>query len=183
MAHYRYGRSILEEKGWVFLAVVLDGRRGFLGVFGDIPLQTCHFHQMKQVTKYLTRKPKTEAGKELRMLVLTLTKTAEAEFTAALLAWHTKYGDFIEHKTISTFESGKTHWCYTHGKVRSAYRSVKANLPYLFTYLKYPELNIPNTTNSLDGSFSALKNKLAAHRGLRRDRRYKVISKLLKDGA
>ena len=31
------------------------------------------------------------------------------------------------------------------------------NLPYLFTYQKYPELAIPNTTNALDGTFAHLK--------------------------
>lgn len=183
MAHYRYGRAILEEKGWTFLAAVVDGRRGFLAVFKDIPVQICQFHQMKQVTKYLTRRPKTEAGLELRALVLTLTKTDEATFTKALDAWHATYGDFINQKTESVFLSGKKKWYYTHKNVRSAYRSLKTNIPHLFTYLKYPELNIPNTTNSLDGSFSALKKKLAVHHGLRRDRRYKVISKLLRDGA
>jgi hypothetical protein len=181
MAHYRYGRSILEEKGWTFLAVVVDGRRGFLAVFKDIPVQICQFHQIKQVTKYLTRRPKTEAGRELRALALTLTKVDEKTFTDALVAWHAKWGDFIEEKTVLEFTSGKKKWYYTHKKVRSAYRSLKTNLPHLFTYLKYPELHIPNTTNDLDGSFSALKKKLAAHHGLRRDRRYKVISQLLKD--
>ena len=181
MAHYRFGRSILEEKWWTFLAVVVDGRRGFLAVFKDIPVQICQFHQIKQVTKYLTRRPKTEAGRELRTLVLTLTKTDEKTFTNALSAWHEKWGGYIEEKTTETFITGKTKWYYTHGKVRSAYRSIKNNLPYLFTYLKYPELNMPNTTNDLDGSFSALKKKLAAHHGLRRDRRYKVISQLLKN--
>jgi hypothetical protein len=180
MAHYRYGRSILEEKGWTFLAAVVDGRRGFLAVFKDIPVQMCQFHQIKQVTKYLTRRPKTDAGVELRTLVLTLTKTDEATFIAALDAWHAKWGEFIEQKTIDSFVTGKKKWYYTHGRVRSAFRSIKTNLPYLFTYLKYPELNIPNTTNDLDGSFSALKKKLAVHHGLRKDRRYKVISQLLK---
>ncbi|HXQ34899.1 MAG TPA: hypothetical protein VN843_12870 [Anaerolineales bacterium] len=183
MAHYHYGRAILEEQGWTFLAAVVDGRRGFLAVFKDIPVQICQFHQMKQVTKYLTRRPKTDAGKELRTLVLTLTETDEATFTQSLNAWHAKYGDFINQKTESVFLSGKKKWYYTHKNVRSAYRSLKTNLPNLFTYLKYPELNIPNTTNSLDGSFSALKKKLAVHHGLRRDRRYKVISQLLRDGA
>lgn len=181
MAHYRFGRSILEEKGWTFTAAVVDGRRGFLAVFNDIPIQICQFHQIKQVTKYLTRRPQTEAGQELRILTLTLTKTDEKTFTDALDAWHAKWGDFIEEKTIDTFVTGKKKWYYTHKKVRSAYRSLKTNLPYLFTYLKYPELNIPNTTNDLDGSFSALKKKLAVHHGLRKDRRYKVISQLLKD--
>jgi len=181
MAHYRFGRAILEEKGWTFTAAVVDGRRGFLAVFKDVPIQICQFHQVKQVTKYLTRRPLTQAGIELRELTLTLTKTDEATFTAALAAWHAKWGAFIEEKTIDVFVTGKKKWYYTHKKVRSAYRSLKTNLPYLFTYLTYPELNIPNTTNDLDGAFSALKKKLAAHHGLRKDRRYKVISQLLKD--
>jgi hypothetical protein len=183
MAHYRYGRAILEERGWTILAAVVDGRRGFFSVFDDIPVQMCQFHQIKIVTKYLTRRPKTEAGRALRALVLTLTKTDEPTFTAALADWHATWGDFINEKTVSTFSNGKTKWHYTHKNVRSAYRSLETNLPHLFIYLKYPELNIPNTTNSLDGSFSALKKKLGVHHGLRRDRRYKVISKLLRDGA
>lgn len=183
MIHYQYGKQILEEKGWTIKAVVIDGRRGFLSVFKGIPVQMCQFHQIKQVTKYLTRRPKTEAGKELRTLVLTLTKTDEATFTTALTAWHAKYGEFIDQKTEDSFTNGKTKWYYTHKNVRSAYRSLKTNLPHLFTYQKYPDLHIPNTTNSLDGFFSALKNKLAAHRGLRQDRRYKVISDILRNGA
>ena len=179
MAHYHYGRKILETAGWTFSAVVVDGRRGFLNVFKDIPVQMSQFHQMKQVTKYLTRRPKTDAGKELRDLTLTLPDTDEETFTNTLNKWHATWGGFIEEKTAETFATGKTKWYYTHKKVRSAYRSLKHNLPYLFTYQKYPELNIPNTTNSLDGSFSALKRKLAVHHGLRRDRRFKVISQLL----
>lgn len=180
MAHYHYGRKILEEKGWEFTAVVVDGRRGFLSVFKDIPVQICQFHQMKQVTKYLTRKPQTEAARELRTLVLTLTTSHEATFTNALTLWHQRWGAWIEEKTIESFSTGKKKWYYSHGNVRSAYRSITANLPYLFTYQKYPELHIPNTTNDLDGSFSALKKKVAVHHGLRQDRRFKVISYLLK---
>lgn len=181
MAHYQYGRSISEERGWVITGAVVDGRRGFINVFKGIPVQQCQFHQIKQVTKYLTRRPHTDAGKELRTLVLTLTKVDEATFTTALTTWHAKWGGYIEAKTTDTFITGKKKWYYTHGKVRSAYRSIKTNLPHLFTYLRYPELNMPNTTNPLDGSFSVLKKKLAVHHGLRRDRRYKVISQLLKN--
>lgn len=180
MAHYRYGRQILESKGWTFLAVVVDGRRGFIKVFEGCLIQLCQFHQMKQVTRYLTRRPQTEAAQELWKLTLTLTETDEATFTKALEAWHATWGAFIEEKTVNTFVTGKTKWFYTHKKTLSAYRSLKNNLPYLFTYQKYPKLNIPNTTNALDGSFSALKKKLAVHHGLRKDRRFKVISELLK---
>ncbi|MBI4067790.1 hypothetical protein HY413_00040, partial [Candidatus Kaiserbacteria bacterium] len=45
MVHYRYGRSILEGKGWTFTAAVVDGRRGLVNVFNDIPVQICQFHQ------------------------------------------------------------------------------------------------------------------------------------------
>ena len=180
MAHYRYGRQILEEKGWTFTAAVVDGRRGFLAVLNDIPVQICQFHQIKQVTKYLTRRPKTDAGRELRFLALTLTKTDEATFTAALAAWHVKWDIFIEEKTVFEFITGRKKWYYTHKKVRSAYRSLKTNLPHLFTYLKYPELNIPNTTNSLDGYWSRLKNLLSAHRGKSRERIRKITAEILR---
>lgn len=183
MATYHYGRKILESEGWVFTAAVVDGRRGLTSVFKDIPVQLCQFHQMKQITNYLTRRPKTEAGKELRTLTLTLTKTTEDVFGTALTLWHEKWSTFIEEKTVSEMLSGKRKWYYTHKNVRSAYRSLRRNLPFLFTYQKYPELHIPNTTNSLDGMFTQLKAKTAIHRGLRRDRRYKVISKILRSAS
>jgi hypothetical protein len=179
MAHYLYGRQILESQGWIFSAVVVDGRRGFLSVFKDIPVQMCQFHQIKQVARYLTRRPQTIAAQALWALTLTLTKTDEATFTKALEAWHATWESFIEEKTVNTFITGKVKWFYTHKKVRSAYRSLKTNLPHLFMYQKYPDLNIPNTTNSLDGSFSSLKKKLAVHHGLKRNRRFKVMSELL----
>lgn len=176
MANYYYGRKILEEKGWVFTAVVVDGRRGMIKVFKDIPIQMCQFHQMKNVTKYITRRPETDAGKELRSIMLILPKSNEKEFAKLLTDWHKKWGSYINEKTHIT---GTKYWHYTHKNVRSAYRSLEANLRYLFTYQKYPELNIPNTTNSLDGSFTHLKDKVKIHHGLRKDRRYKVIEEIL----
>ncbi|USN92382.1 MAG: IS1 family transposase [Candidatus Nomurabacteria bacterium] len=176
VSHYHYARKLLEERGWTFIAAVVDGRRGLATVFKDIPVQICQFHQLKTVTKYLTRKPKTEAGKELRKLALTLTKTNEEDFAKALTIWEEKYHNFYTEKTYVTCTN---HWYYTHKNVRSAYMSLKRNLPNLFTYQKYPELNIPNTTNTIDGYFASLKKKIAQHHGLRRDRRLRVISELL----
>jgi hypothetical protein len=180
-----YAQSLkgLLERGWVITAAVIDGRRGVAKVFEreNIPVQFCQFHQMKTVTKYLTRKPKTEAAQELRALSLTLHQTTEKEFVAALAAWHTKHESFLNER--SPAPHSKRGWEYTHYRLKSAYRSLKTNLKYLFTYQKYPELNIPNTTNSLDGSFSQLKKKIGAHGGLRRDRRFKMISSLLAAGS
>lgn len=177
MAHYHYGRKILEEKGWTFTAAVVDGRRGLTAVFKGIPVQVCQFHQMKTVTRYLTRRPETLAGQDLRMITLQLPENNEKDFSRMLEEWFIVYKTFINQKTQVL---GCNRWYYTHKNVRSAYMSLKNNLPFLFTYQKYPELNIPNTTNSLDGMFTQLKAKLAVHRGLRRDRRYKMISEILR---
>ena len=176
VAHYHYARKMLESRGWVFTAAVVDGRRGLANVFKDIPVQVCQFHQLQTVTKYLTRKPKTEAGKELRSLALTLTKTDEVAFACSLSAYEAKWNTFLNEKTIVL---GLNRPQYTHKNVRSALRSLKTNVTNLFTYQRYPLLNIPNTTNSIDGYFAGLKKKVAAHHGLRRDRRFKVISELL----
>lgn len=175
MTTYLYGKQILESQGWLFSAVVIDGRRGLTTVFKGIPIQICIFHQMKTVTKWLTRSPETLPGQELRVLTLTLTSTTEVIFTCALSAWYKKHKNFVEEKTH--MHGGR--WHYTHGRVRSAYRSLMRNLPYLFTYEHYPKLTIPKTANSIDGSFSPLKKKVSAHTGLRNDRRFKVIEELL----
>ena len=176
VATYYYGRKILEEQGWTFTAAVVDGRRGLARVFRDMPVQICIFHQLKIVTRYLTRRPKTQAGIELRTIALHLKGSTEKEFMRLLTDWYARWRNFITEKTYIT---GTKHWYYTHKNVRGAYLSLKKNLPHLFTYKKYPELNIPRTTNSLDGMFTQLKNKVAVHRGLRRDRRYRIISEIL----
>lgn len=176
MATYHYGRKILEEKGWTFQAVVVDGRRGMLKVFEGMPIQVCQFHQMRTVTKYITRRPETIPAQQLRSIMLQLTKSTEEIFTKLLCDWKQDYEYVLTDKTHIT---GTNRWYYTHKKTRSAYLSMERNLPHLFIYQKYPELNIPNTTNSLDGSFTHLKDKVNIHHGLRRDRRYKLIEEIL----
>ena len=174
---YEQGKKHLEKNGFTIKAVVLDGRRGVRSVFVGIPVQMCHFHQKQIVRRYLTLNPKLEANIELKEIVSTLANTNENDFTNKLNTWFIKWKSFLKEKTTNP-ETGR--WYYTHKKLRSAYRSLKINLPYLFTYQKYPELNIPNTTNSLDGYFGSLKNKLNVHRGLNRERAKKVIIELLK---
>jgi hypothetical protein len=177
VAYYHYGRKILEERGWVFTAAVVDGRRGLANVFKDIPVQICHFHQLQTVTKYLTRRPKTAAGKELRSLALTLTKTDEQTFSNGLAAWEEKWKHFLNERSSVL---GLKRPQYTHKNVRAALRSLKTNLFNLLTHQRYPTLNIPNTTNTIDGTFAGIKKKAGAHHGLRRDRRFRVITELLK---
>jgi hypothetical protein len=173
---YRQGRRALESMGYTINAIVLDGRPGVRQLFADIPVQMCHFHQKQIITRYLTNNPKLEAGIELKKITATLCKTNESDFASVLDAWYDRWSSFLKERTIDPITG---RWHYTHKRLRSAYRSLKLNLPFLFTYQKYPELNIPNTTNSLDGCFAYLKELVRVHRGSSKSLRHKIIEEIL----
>ena len=176
---YEEGLHKLLNDGWVFTGATIDGKRGVAQVFEahGIPVQYCQFHQQRAVTRRLTRRPKTEAGRTLRALALALPHITEGAFRKALTEWYEHYRAFLEERSVALHK--KRRWEYTHRNIRTAYRSLATNMSRLFTYQKYTGRRIPNTTNTLDGMFSQIKNKLAVHRGLRRARRYKIISFLL----
>jgi hypothetical protein len=90
--------------------------------------------------------------------------------------WYDRWSSFLKERTV---DPATGRWHYTHKRLRSAYRSLKLNLPFLFTYQKYPELNIPNTTNSLDGCFAYLKELVRVHRGSSKSLRNKIIEEIL----
>ena len=60
------------------------------------------------------------------------------------------------------------------------YRSLRTNLPYLFTYKNHKYLGIHNTTNSLDGGiFSPMKMLIKIHRGLSKSLKLKMVDDYL----
>jgi len=95
-----------------------------------------------------------------------------------LSLWEQKWKTFLGEKSRNE-ETRK--WHYTHRRLRSAIRSLKTNLPYLFTYQYYPKRCMPNTTNSLEGTFSKLKTKLRNHPGIKPWRKRKMIDQILSE--
>ncbi len=89
----------------------------------------CHFHQIKIVKRYITQKPKLEAGIELKKVIGRVKYTNEKNFTQNLNNWNKQYKYFLDEKTVSS-TTGKLQ--YTHPRIRSAYRSLTTNLPYPF---------------------------------------------------
>jgi len=180
--YYREILESLEGAGFVFSAFVIDGRRGVRHLLEQkyplIPIQLFQFHQIQTITKYISRKPKLLAGKELRFLSLTLTKTNKEVFSKALEEWNERWKDFLKERTVN---QETERWHYTHKKLRSAFFSLRNNLPWLFTYQDFPKLKIPNTTNSCDGSFAHWKAKVKLHRGLSKERRKKMIDYFLEN--
>jgi len=169
---YLAGIAEIRRRGIDIQAIVCDGRRGLFGLFDDIPMQMCQFHQVQIVLRYLTRNPKTQAAIELKKITLKLTKSTKIEFVNALNNWYLRWSDYLKERSQSP-STGKTY--YTHKRLRSAYFSLKRHLPYLFVFQDYKELNIPNATNGLDGQFANLKNKLRNHNGLSKVRKMRFI--------
>lgn len=164
----------LKQSRFVIDGIVVDGRRGIFRAFPEYPIQMCQFHQKQIVRRYLTSNPHTEAGIELKNLIDVLTHTDKPSFTFFLALWHLQYASFLKERTI---HPDMKHWSYTHKRVRSAYRSLITNLPYLFTYQTVK--GMPNTTNSIDGFFAHLKDKVRLHRGLRLKRKKRLIRYLI----
>ena len=176
-ALYIQGINELRSQGFEVVAIVCDGRRGLLQSFDKTPVQMCQFHQVAIIRRYITKNPKLPASIELKELVAMMKITDKESFTGGLDLWYTKWKPFLNERTINP-ETGKSH--YTHKRLRSAYRSLKTNLKWLFTWYENIELKIPNTTNAIDGHFSDLKNKLRNHNGLSRERKIKFIDEFLK---
>jgi len=174
---YIQGISELKRKGYDVVAIVCDGRKGLMQSFGKIPVQMCQFHQVAIVRRYITKNPKLPAAIELKELVAMMKMTDKESFQGGLELWFNKWKSFLNERTTN-FETGKSH--YTHKRLRSAYRSLKTNLNWLFTWYDYIELDIPNTTNAIEGHFSNLKTKLRNHNGLSKARKMKFIDEFLK---
>lgn len=174
---YLKGIKEISRRGIKIQSIICDGRKGLFQLFGkEIPMQMCNFHQVAIVRRYLTKKPKMQASKELWEHTLLLTQTDKESFEGGLSNWHLKWEDFLNEQRID--EKGKKR--YVHKKLRSAYRSLKTNLPWLFTWYENMHLKIPNTTNAIDGHFADLKNKLRNHNGLSMERKKKFIDEFFK---
>ena len=52
-------------------------------------------------------------------------------------------------------------------------------MPWLFIWYDYIELDITNKTNTIDGHFADLTNKIRNHNGLSLNRKMKIIDAFL----
>lgn len=175
-ALYLLGIEKVAQRGIKIQSIICDGRKGLLQLFEGIPMQMCNFHQVAIIRRYLTKKPKMQASKELWEHTLLLVHTDKESFEGGLAVWHSKWAEFLNERKVGI--DGKNR--FIHKKLRSAYRSLKNNLPWLFTWYDNMHLDIPNTTNAIDGHFSDLKNKLRNHNGLSDVRKKRFIDEFFK---
>ena len=127
---YKQGIKELQSKGFIIKAIVCDGRRGLIKSFENIPVQMCQFHQAAIVRRYITKKHRMPAAIELKEITTLIKQTDKESFEGALNEWHDRWKPFLNERTINE-ETGKSF--YTHKRLRSAYRSLRTNLNWLFT--------------------------------------------------
>ncbi len=169
--------SYIVSQGFIVKGMVVDGMRGLFKVFSQYQVQMCQYHQCAILRRYLTQNPRLEAGKELLILTKTLSISTELEFTTQFKAWETKWNDFIDERSKNPV-TGKSY--YVHKKLRSARRSIKSNIPYLFIYQKDGNNGLPNTNNKLEGKFTDLKKNLNNHSGMSKENRKRFIDGFFK---
>lgn len=160
----------LKKLNTAVYSVTCDGHKSILKAvkkaFPNAIIQRCLVHIKRQVKSYTSERPKLSQSKELLKISnkITSIKTHE-QCSLWLLEFHEWYKlneTFINEKS-ENIETGRM-W-FIHRKLHTACSLIINAIPNMFCYLNDDE--IPNTTNSLEGYFSHLKEKLSLHRGLK----------------
>ena len=126
---YLDGLRYITERGTMIKAVVCDGHVGLLQAISFCPVQMCQFHQFQIVRRLLTNNPHLPAGVELLALMRRMFSMRKEEFITAFDKWCDKWKEFLNERTLLI--SGKT--TYTHRRLRTARRSIKTHLPWIYT--------------------------------------------------
>lgn len=178
IADYIEGVRWLEKHRFKIYGVVIDGMNGLSKALSPYPVQLCQFHQMLIVRRYITQDPEIEASAALLELVNSITRMDKESFVGVFNEWYDKYKDIVNERVQDRRIKKKTP-PYMRPRLRSAYLSVKRNMPLLWTFYDHPETGLPNTNNALEGLFSDLKTKVRVHSGLSRDNRRKLLDEYI----
>ena len=178
IAQYIEGISWLKSQGFKIYGAVIDGMRGLAQALYPIPVQMCQFHQILIIRRYLTQEPDLEASVQLLDLVKSITRMDKESFIGAFNEWYEKYKDVLNER-VHDKRIKRNMPPYMRPRLRSAYLSLRRNMPLLWTFYDHPETGLPNTNNGIEGLFSDLKGKLRVHRGINKDNRKKLLDEYI----
>ena len=173
---FREGLNTLKAANYRILSITIDGRRGYINnirkLLGNIPIQMCLFHQKAIIRRYITDRPRSRCGKDLKELMHLLCKPElQQEFIDQLYRLQDQYRYYLLQRN----ELGH----YRYNALRAAFRSLNSNMPHLFIYTDIKNSNIPPTNNHLEGMFGHVKERIKIHRGLDKNRKKKAVRFLL----
>lgn len=137
--------------------------------------QRCVFHLQMNVSRHLTRNPRTAAGKALRKLVMKLSEIDDEDAAIAwqlrLEQWWQTFGHLTRERTM--FRNGQ--FGYTHDRLRKAWLLIRkvTRDGVLFTWITYGN---PRTTSPLEGGVnSPIRDLLRRHRGMSEEHRKRAV--------
>ena len=150
-------------------SVTCDGHANIIRAVREVCpeaiIQRCTFHIANDICLWLTKKPKSDAARELRELACYLSKVDSHEeaqlWIRAFIDWHTKHEEYINEKSV---DEASGRWWYTHKMLHRSASHIMRAIPNMFNYTRYK--NVPKTSNSIESFFGHLKDHLRLHRGL-----------------
>lgn len=176
ISDYLEGITWLRAYEFKIYGIVCDGLSGLCKALFQYRVQMCQVHQQRIVRTYLTSRPDLDASKELLSISKQLTAIGKESFLETLDEWFKKWKCFLSERSMDK-TTGKR--CFTHKRLRSAYHSLKRNMPYLWTFYDNPNLGIPNTNNAIEGTFTDIKSKLRVHSGIAKENRKKFLDEYI----
>ena len=150
------------------VAITTDGNisviRAIKKIWPNTITQRCLVHIQRQGLSWLRRYPKSQAARDLRLLLLTVTNIKNYKqkqiFINDFNNWEKRYGEFV----LSLPSSDKVY-----SDLQRTRSLIIHALPNMFHYLE--DSNIAPTTNKIEGYFSRLKEIYRRHRGMSKDKR------------
>lgn len=132
-------------------------------------LQRCLYHLQHEGMRWLRSYPKTEAGKDLRIILSKLSRIKTINERDAFIdsynAWLIKYHGSVQSlpRTTVAFKD-----------LKRTIVLINNALPCMFHYLI--DCNIHPTTNALEGFHSRIKSDYQRHRGLTKEHRISYLN-------
>jgi hypothetical protein len=163
----------LKQHGLNPWVITTDGFQSVLRamrkVWPQVKLQRCLYHIQHEGMRWLRSYPKTEAGKELRVILSQLSwiKTTHEKnnFITKYSNWLMEYETYVKALPKSTV---------AFKDLRRTIVLINNAMPDMFYYLE--DEKVHSTTNALEGFHSRLKADYQRHRGLSRKHRISYLN-------
>lgn len=181
--YYNYLNDLITISNWYDICgITSDWHGSLVGVvktlIPSIPHQRCLVHLQRHIESLLTKNPKTEAGRELLIIIKQINHLENKQqcnkWLYRIYSWEYKYSYLIKERTYGFNNiTNKNTWWYTHKNLRASYRSLITSKEHLFLHFDYSKLS--KDTNGLEVEFKHLKNKIEKHPRLTRRRKVSLM--------
>jgi hypothetical protein len=105
---FREGLIALKSANYRICSITIDGRRGYINnirkLLGNVPIQMCLFHQKAIIRRYITDRPRSQCGKDLKELMHLLCKPkSHQEFIDQFYRLKDQYHYFLNDTNLIYF--------------------------------------------------------------------------------